>query len=507
MKNKVRDIILKRTSFIITLLLILSAVALLRVATTHKDVDDVANIDLPLIEILTQIETNQLEQSLSFERAIRYAEEIGLNEFAETNFLAADSNFRFMAKLVDQDLLTAEQQVVDALERTSQEAQQIKLRGLLLSLRKLENDHTSYENHVLEVLELLEVGKVREAVLITEKVEGEEDQFNKQIEGVLMRHEMFTEALVDIVEEEEVMSMKWIVILTLVFVIFSLVAVFTFSYTIWRPLEDIRSGAEKLGAGHLDTRVELRSTSVTEDIVNAFNKMASDLQASSEEVDRFIHFSYSTANDLKAPVETVRSLLDMLSKKDMRQADYDAILRNTKRAADQLSDTVAALNEVNQLRERLIEPKDHLNFDRILNEVGAGMIEDIKAANAVIKKDFSAIKELEYPKSHLKTIMANLLSNSLKYRNPEKPLIIHLRTSVYKNQVVLTVKDNGLGFDSIKYKDDIVKPFVRLHTHTNGSGLGMYIVKTILDYHQDEIKPESQPKKGAKFTIFFNQRG
>ena len=137
MKNKVRDIILKRTSLIITLLLILSAVALLRVATTHKDVDDVANIDLPLIEILTQIETNQLEQSLSFERAIRYSEELEKNDFAYNNFIVADSNFRYLAKLVDQDLLTAEQQVVDALGRTQQEAQQIKLRGLLLSIKKL----------------------------------------------------------------------------------------------------------------------------------------------------------------------------------------------------------------------------------------------------------------------------------------------------------------------------------------------------------------------------------
>ena len=505
MKNKVRDIILKRTSLIITLLLILSAVALLRVATTHKDVDDVANIDLPLIEILTQIETNQLEQSLSFERAIRYSEELEKNDFAYNNFIVADSNFRYLAKLVDQDLLTAEQQVVDALGRTQQEAQQIKLRGLLLSIKKLENDHASYEEHVIEVLELLEDNRVDEAILITEKVESEENQFNKQIEGVLMRHEMFTEALVDIVEEEEVLSMKWIVILTLAFVIISLVAVFTFSYNVWRPLEDIRLGAEKLGAGHLDTRIELRSTSVTEDIVNAFNRMAGDLQASKQEIDRFIHFSYSTANDLKAPVETVRSLLDMLSKKDMRQADYDAVLRNSKRAADQLSETVDALNEVNQLREKLIEPDEFLSFDKILNEVGASIIDDIKESSALIKKDFSAAKELEYPKSHLKTILQNLLSNAIKYRNPDKPLNIHLRTAVYKNQIILTVKDNGLGFDSVKYRDDIVKPFVRFHSHTTGSGLGMYIVKTILDYHQDEIKVESQPKKGAKFTIYFNQ--
>lgn len=501
MKNKVRDIILKRTSFIITLLLILSAVALLRVASTHQDVDDVANIDLPLIELLTQIETRQLEQSLNFERAIRYAEELGDNDFAADNFIAADSNFRYMARLVDQDLLVAEKDVEDALLRTNQEAQKIKLKGLLLSIKKLENDHTSYENNVMEVLELLETGRVEEAVIKSEKVESEENQFNKQIEGVLMRHEMFTEALVDIVEQEEVLSMKWIVVLTLVFVIFSLVAVFTFSYSVWRPLEDIRLGAAKLGSGHLDTRIRVRSKSITEDIVNSFNDMATDIQSAQAEIDRFIHFSYSTANDLKAPVDTITSLLDMLGKEDLRSSDFEAILRNAKRSAEQLGHTVNALNEINLLRERLTESKEKLSFDKILNEVGAGILEDIKSSKAVIKKDFADCPDLFYPKAQLKSIFKNLLTNSIKYRNPEKPLIIHLKSSEHNGLVTLTVRDNGLGFDSIKYKDDIMKPFVRLHSHTNGSGLGMYTVKTILDYHRGSIKVESQPKKGAKFSL------
>ena len=66
MKNKVRDSILRRSALIIILILILGAFALLRIVSTHKDVADVAEIDLPLIEILTQIETNQLEQSINF---------------------------------------------------------------------------------------------------------------------------------------------------------------------------------------------------------------------------------------------------------------------------------------------------------------------------------------------------------------------------------------------------------------------------------------------------------
>ena len=176
----------------------------------------------------------------------------------------------------------------DALKRTSQESQRIKLRGLLLSVRKLENDHTSYEEHAIEVLTLLEQGDYKKAAIAADPVEQEEDQFNKQVEGVLMRHEMFTESLVQLVEQEEVLSMKWIVTLTLLFIILSLLAVYSFSYRIWRPLEDIRTGAEKIGSGNLRARVKLRSNSITYDIVEAFNDMAEKLDDAQNEINRFM---------------------------------------------------------------------------------------------------------------------------------------------------------------------------------------------------------------------------
>ncbi len=505
MRNRVRDVILKRSSFIITLLLILSAVTLLRVASTHRDVDDVANIDLPLIELLTLIETNQLEQSISFEKAIRYAEETDRNDLAIINFAEADSSFNDLAHRVDQDLLDAELQVKKAMERTEQETQLVKLRGLLLSIQKLESDHTRYEEHAIEVLTMLEEGDLDGALRIVEKVEKEEDQFNKQIEGVLMRHEMFTEALVNIVEEEEVLSMKWIVTLTLLFVILSLIAVFTFSYTIWRPLEDIRNGAERLGAGDLDTRLKLRNSAITEDIVDAFNKMAADLQASQDEIDRFIHFSYSAANDLKAPIENITSLLEMLSKTDIRPSDYEVIVNNAKRSTRQLGETVNALNEVNKLRDKLSAKPEVISFDRILAEVGSEMKDEIKAAKAVIRKDFNSCKQIEYPRFHLKCLFHHLLSNAITYRNPDKPLHIHLKTSEENGKVSLTIKDTGLGFDAIKYRDDITKPFFRIHNHVDGSGLGMYIIKSVLDLHKGDLKMESLPKKGAKFTLILNR--
>ena len=486
------------------LLLVLSAVALLRVASTHRDVDDVANIDLPLIELLTLIETNQLEQSISFEKALRYAEELDRSELASANFAEADSTFHDLAKRVDQDLLDAELQVKNAMKRTEQETQLVKLKGLMLSLQKLESDHTRYEEHALDVLTLLEEGQLDEAILRADKVEREEDQFNKQIEGVLMRHEMFTEALVNIVEEEEVLSMKWIVTLTLLFIVMSLIAVFTFSYTIWRPLEDIRSGAERLGQGDLNARIKIKNTAITEDIVDAFNKMAADIQDQQGKIDQFIHFSYCAANDLKAPIENIASLLEMLGKSDIRPNDFKTILNNAKRSAMQLGTTVDGLNEVNRLRDKQTANPELLSFDRILAEVGVEMKNQLKIAQAVIKKDFSGCKDILYPKLHLKSVLQHLISNSINYRNPDKQLQIHLKTTIVNDQVVLVVRDNGLGFDMVKHKDDITKPFFRIHNHVEGNGLGMYMVKSVLELHKGALKMDSQPKKGAKFTLTLN---
>lgn len=501
-RNRIKEVILKRSTFIIMLILMLGAFGLLRLVITHKDIDDVANIDLPIIEILTQVETNQLEQAISFERAIRYAEEMSPgNGIARRGFAQADSTFRYLAQFVDIDLKEAENAVIEALKQTGQETQRIKLKGLLLAIKKLESDHSSYEKHALEVIDLLEEGRLEEAVFASERVEAEEDQFNKQVEGVLMRHELFTEALVKMVEQEEVLSMKWIVTLTLLFIILALLAVYTFSYKIWRPLEDIRTGAERIGKGNLEARIKLSSNSITSDIVDAFNEMAERLSYSQKEIDRFIHFSYSTADDLKAPITNLASLLDMLGKEGLNEANFKAILNNAKRTNSQLDKKIRSLIEVNKIREVLGEEEEQLAFEDVLKEAGEQLRPQIKSTGARIKKDFSEAPTINFPKTHLKTIVKHLLSNALNYRDPEKELQIRIKSKKVNGHTTIIVNDNGLGFDSIKHKEEIFMPYSRLHSHVDGSGLGLYIIKTIVDFRRGGIRVESEPRKGATFAI------
>lgn len=487
---------------VIFMLLILGCIALIRLAITRADVHAIADIDLPIVEILTRIETNQLEQSISLERAIRYARDTEDMQMAKYNFVLSDSTFRSLAKLVDEDLLTAEAQVRSALTQIEDETHQIKLEALLLALKKLEYDHANYEKHAINVLELLEQGKMLDALIASEQVEREEDEFNKRVADVLIRHEMFTETLVKLVEEEEVLSMNWVIVLTLVFVILGIILAYIYSFRIWKPLDDIRVGAGKLGAGQLDTRIKLRGNSITEDIVDAFNEMADKIEHSQREIEKFILFSYRTAHDLKAPITNLASLLGMLDQK-MPEANFQAVLNNAKNSTRQLGETVDALAKVNRMREELGADEETIRFEDVIDEVTKSLILQVKDAKATIKKKME-VPSVRYQKSQLVSIIQNLMTNSLKYRDPNKPLVIEVRTFEKAGSTYLSFADTGLGFDAVRYQDQIFKPFERLHFHKPGNGLGLYIIKMIVDFHGGEVKVQSEPKEGTQFIIRLN---
>lgn len=495
---KIRDSILKRTSIVIFFLVILGSISLIRIALTQEDIEDISSIDLPLIDLLTKIETNQLEQSISLERAIRYAQDQNL-KVAEASFVQADSSFRKLAKLVDEDLLEAQNLVKRALDTDLEENHLVKLDALLLSLKKLEIDHTKFEEHAFEVLNLLEEKRIEEAIIASQQVEREEDEFNKRVASVLMRQERFTEALVGLLEKEEEISMGWIIALTLVFVIVALILAYFYSFRIWRPLDDIRSGAAALGEGNFETRIRIRGNSITEDIVDAFNKMASRLQHTQKEINKFIEFTYRTSHDLKAPVQNAETLVSMIEP-DMSEPNLTAILNQTKESLKQLHLRIDSIGEVNQLRDSMSLEKEEVSFHEVVESLKTSLLIQIKESKAIIKTDFKK-ETVYYPKDHITSVLQNLLSNSIKYKDLTRPLVIEIKTYEKNNKTFLSVQDTGLGFDSVKYQDQIFKPFHRLHTHKSGSGLGLYIVRTIIDMHGGDIKIKSESKKGTIFLL------
>lgn len=124
-----------------------------------------------------------------------------------------------------------------------------------------------------------------------------------------------------------------------------------------------------------------------------------------------------------------------------------------------------------------------------------GLIEETKA---VVTHD--PLPTMQADQGQMVRLFQNLVGNALKYRNPNIPLMIHVSAKQRDSDWVITVQDNGIGFDA-KYAKEIFSPFKRLHGESEypGTGVGLAICRRIVEGHGGRIWADSRCGEGASF--------
>lgn len=90
----------------------------------------------------------------------------------------------------------------------------------------------------------------------------------------------------------------------------------------------------------------------------------------------------------------------------------------------------------------------------------------------------------------LQSILYNLLSNAIKYRSPDRNLKVIATSQCLNGNAILEITDNGLGFDTQLHKDKMFKLYTRFHTHVEGRGLGLYLIKAQVEVLHGKIEVE-----------------
>jgi signal transduction histidine kinase len=101
----------------------------------------------------------------------------------------------------------------------------------------------------------------------------------------------------------------------------------------------------------------------------------------------------------------------------------------------------------------------------------------------------------------IQSIFYNLLSNAIKFRSPSRPLRIIARSRSENGNAILEISDNGLGFDTELHREKLFKLYKRFHTHVEGRGLGLYLIKSQVEVLHGEIEVDSKPGRGSMFRI------
>lgn len=299
--------------------------------------------------------------------------------------------------------------------------------------------------------------------------------------------------------------------------------------SVYRPLEELTKGTKIIGSGNLEFRTGIDSRDEFGLLSQAFDQMTERLNMTTvsrdelvEEIDRrqkiethrtallaeieeknaeLERFAYTVSHDLKSPLITVKGFLGALAQ--------DAAKGNTERMQDDMDRISRAADRMTQLLDGLLDlsrigrvagPQEEISFGDVAEDVVslvAGGLEqgqvqiEVAADLPVVFGDPLRIRE----------VLQNLVENSIKFMGEEPNPLVHIGARQEDGETVLFVRDNGIGIEPT-YQHKIFDLFDKLDQHSEGTGLGLALVKRIVEAHGGRAWVESEGS-GQGSTFYF----
>lgn len=215
-------------------------------------------------------------------------------------------------------------------------------------------------------------------------------------------------------------------------------------------------------------------------------------------------FVYAAAHDLKSPIINLKSLLGFINQTSNLDKKFELIARFDD-AVNRLDNTISGLGEIIEVQEVDNSNVRPIYFQDILDQVNAEYDYKILDNQAKISADFQACQSIVYFESYISSIFSNLITNAIKYSKDEVPLNLTITTKKEKDTVLLLFKDNGIGMDLVRYGNNLFKPFKRFSTKAEGKGIGLHIIKSMIEKNGGRIEVKSEVNVGTEFICYLKE--
>jgi PAS domain S-box-containing protein len=212
-------------------------------------------------------------------------------------------------------------------------------------------------------------------------------------------------------------------------------------------------------------------------------------------------FAYIISHNLRAPLANIIGLSKILKQNNLLPNEKIESEEFLFRSVLKLDEIVKDLNNILQVRRNINEKKEIVIFSELMNNILTGFQLVIDQENIKVITDFSHADRIFTIKSYLYSISYNLISNSIKYRQSNIPLIIEIKTSIKANKVMIIFKDNARGINLNVNGKEIFGLYKRFHADTEGKGIGLYMVKNQVETLGGSIHISSQPNIGSTFLV------
>jgi PAS domain S-box-containing protein len=244
----------------------------------------------------------------------------------------------------------------------------------------------------------------------------------------------------------------------------------------------------------------------------ALNETNLHLEKTNTELEQF---AFIASHDLQEPLRKIQTLSNMISDRELKNLSENGVLlferiANSAKHMQQLIRDILDYSKSGSTSEDIVNIDLNEVFDRIEQEFNEFLPEK---KFTLIKNNLPITKGISV---QIEQVFFNLISNSIKFKKTSVDCIITVSSEKVQGKTLnipftnkvdwyyhITVSDNGIGFDN-EYRDKIFQVFQRLNSKEkySGTGIGLALVKKIIDQHNGYITAESELDKGATFSVY-----
>jgi PAS domain S-box-containing protein len=217
-------------------------------------------------------------------------------------------------------------------------------------------------------------------------------------------------------------------------------------------------------------------------------------------LDDFVH---SVAHDMRVPVARLQLLIDTF--RELPSEEREGLLPKISRSVQHMDATLRGLIQVIELQDRQEKAEYGISLQKVIHDVMERQQAAIQESNAQIRVHNENDCQVTYVRSYLYTIISNLISNALKYRDQQRPLVLDISIVQEKDYCRLVFEDNGIGINLPQYRKHLFQPFRKVNKHIEGLGLGLYVIHTMLEKNGGYVEVDSRPGKGSVFSIYLKE--
>ena len=206
------------------------------------------------------------------------------------------------------------------------------------------------------------------------------------------------------------------------------------------------------------------------------------------------------AHDIRNSIGSVKMAVGwMQTKPEKEKQEMETLLQVADRGLKRVETIINDLFDTRKEAYAHLSTEERVSIENIIEDVRLSLFEEIENSGVEIKV-LVGVSEITFSRRKLRSVLHNLIGNAIKYMSPDRKPEIKIETYTEPGHVVITVSDNGNGI-SANLHELIFEKYIRLDGEIEGSGIGLFLVKQILQNAGGSISVASEKGKGTTFTI------